>query len=249
MGIQDYIIADFSRRYDALMKEKQYPPLYIMATGGGMGVSDLLVYPGSSSRIASIIHPYSMDMLWELAGPEVRKGPLDFTAKKEDWRSVHPESALIYLQSIKHSVLQDYYFVAATAALETTRRRKGKNVCYVATQPGRYGPKRVWEILLRKHEDDPSYFYSRNENGETVTRVSTPDEEWNSMFMRDGEINMGNLAMVRQVQDNNISRAILNIVLDDPTFYAPLVDGESITLLSEDDKDMNKLWMGGKYDR
>ena len=241
------IIADFCRRYDFLMKEKGYRQLYIMATGGGMGVSSLAVYPGSSFRIASIFHPYSMDELWELVSPIVRQG--DRNAKKEDWRSVHTESAEIYLKAMRASRLQDYFFVASTAALETTRRRKGKNVSYVATQASPASPVRVWEILLEKMEERPVYRSHRDAQGNMITITPTADERWNEIFMQDGEINLSMLSTCRAVQDNKISRSILQIILDDKDFYPALTDGERITLLSEGGVAVNQVWLEGKYDR
>ena len=248
MNPTDEIVVNFCRRYDLLMKEKGYNQLYIMTTGGGMGVSSLAVYPGSSSRIASIFHPYSMDELWDLVEPVMEVRP-EFKTKKEDWRSVHPESAEIYLAAMKDSRMQDYFFVASTAALETTRRRKGKNVSYVATQANSASPVRVWEILLEKMEERPVYRSHRDSQGNSITTSPTVDERWNEIFMHDGEINLSMLATCRSLQDNKISRSILQMILDDKDFYPALTDNERITLLFEDGVPVNQVWLEGKYDR
>ncbi len=241
------MVADFCEKYDALMKSKGYPQLLIMATGGGLRISEIAVYPGSSSRIAAILHPYDMHELWSLVEPVVKEKNPD--AKFEDWRSVHAESAAIYLEGLKRQNKRDLFFVASTAALETTRRRKGKNVSYVATQAGRSAPVRVWEILLRKREEEPVYRSHRGPDGSTVTTSPTTDERWNEIFMRNGAIDMHMLALCRICQDAHIARCLMQIIVDDPDFYPCLVDNERITLLSEDGKPVNKVWLEGRCDR
>lgn len=236
----------FSEAYDSLMKNCGYSQLLVMATGGGMDVARVATYPGSSSRIAAILHPYDMRELWALVEPIAIAA--DPKATLEGWRSVHAESAAIYLHALRRQYKRDLFYVASTAALETTRRRRGKNVSYVATQVSEREPLRVWEILLDKMEDHPVY-RSTGEPGNLIMTSPTPEERWKELFMTDGKVDMSVLASARACQDSKISRCILQLILDDKDFFPCLVDNDRITLLSEDGKPVNQVWLEGKCDR
>ena len=214
-------IIEFSRRYDDLQKTSGYEPLSIMATGGAMSISALGIVPGASARLAGTCHPYSMTELFDFVKPALSA----VQAKKgeSEWHSVHGESALSYLKALVLRSPSNRFFVASTAALETTRRRRGENVSYVAMQRTAAGPISLWKIVFTKWEE-----YLQK----TKYPKMTLPEVWDKTYKKeDGSINLEALWDTRSIEDEKMTRAILALILDDPKF-AHLDAGDKIIRLS-----------------
>lgn len=228
MSIQNDLI-EFSQAYDAKQSREGLALLCIMATGGAMSISGLGVVPGASGRLAGTYHPYSMDELWKFVEPGVRKFKPGF--RQEDWRSVHSDSSLYYLEALKIRHPGNYLYVASTAALETTRRRKGENVSYVAIErPG--GDQTLWKILFKKKEDKHA----------DLGLHGSPDDVWKAIFCNaDGSVNLRLLAAQRLDEDERTTLAILAIILDDKSF-AFLVPGDQIIQLAAGANAMETVW-------
>jgi len=230
---------EFSQAYDAMQDREGKALLCIMTTGGGMSISGLGVIPGASSRLAGTFHPYSMDELWEFVNPVVNK--VDTNANKENWRSVHHESSLHYLAALKIRYPGKYFYVVSTAALETTRRRRGENVSYIAIcRPD--GTESSWKILLTKTEDIGAIV---NKDGKS-THENNSDEKWNRMFKfkdKDGSehLDLPNIFLARMVQDSKVTSAIFAIILNDPNF-AHLTYADSIVKITENGQEVNEVW-------
>lgn len=228
MSIKASLI-DFSRAYDAKQSREGQALLCIMATGGAMSISGLGLVPGASGRLAATYHPYSIHELFEFVKPVLLKSRPNAT--EEEWRSVHADSALFYLEALKVRHPGNYLYVASTAALETTRRRRGENVSYIAMRRPN-GVETSWKVHFMKKED----------RDVASGLYSSPEEAWNANFRKaDGSINMDVLAARRIEEDEKMTKAIMALILDDPSF-ARLDSGDKIIQLTQDADAMETVW-------
>jgi hypothetical protein len=230
------LLEEFSAKYDVKQEKEGKALLCIMTTGGGMSISGLGIVPGASNRLAGIYQPYSMDELWEFVKPA-----LEGTSRtKEDWRSVHADSALFYLEALKKRHPGKYFYVAATAALETTRRRRGENVVYIALRRPD-GSEACFKVLFAKWEDvNIGVWYK-----DGVPIQETPEEVWNKTFLhKDGEPNLHILGCHRRAQDRKVAAAILALILNDPENLL-LSEGDSITQLTDGAEVVENVWATG----
>lgn len=236
----DYALEEFSRRYDAMQDAQGKALLCIMATGGAMGLSQLGVVPGASKRLAGTYHPYSMHELYWFVKPALLKlGVPD--PGENDWRSVHADSAIYYLEALKTHHPEDRFFVASTAALETTRQRRGENCSYIAMQRTTSGPFTLWKVHFRKYED---VHWSIDHYPNKPSKMLAPKEVWERAFLEaDGSPNLSMLGSVRRSEDQKLCLIIMGLILDDKDFaMRGLSEGDSITQLAFNADAMEYVW-------
>lgn len=92
--------------------------LAFLITGGGIGLTDLLKFPGSSKIVENIHIPYGVSTLTKLFG----------TAECNLEAALNQYKGFTEIYSVK-----EYYPVVINAAISTDRPRKGKNRAYIIT--------------------------------------------------------------------------------------------------------------------
>jgi len=224
--VKDYpdALVDFSTRYDKEISGGKKDPtlLAIFATGGGMSLSNLAEVPGASRRLALTHHPYSQKDTIRFLNHN------GIIADEITWDYCSAASSVLYREAlISMCDHQPYLYVAVTAALTTTRWRRGKNRAYVAISRLANKPE-IWEISLAKNSE----------------------AGYEALFKNDDDsIDLESLTLQRRSEDQKISRAVLAIILEDRTF-ANLNDGESIStveVLSNGKTSVSKsLWLEGE---
>lgn len=209
-------VIEFCERYDASSDDPRL--MSIFSTGGGMSMGDIAEVPGASKRFALAFQPYS------------KEDTLDFvrlrlsTTSLDDWDFCSMGASVHYYNSLNQMCnYRDYLYIAITAALTTTRWRKGNNRAFV-TLNTKDDKTETWKISLSKHSED---YYE-------------------SLFMEEGAANISNLTIQRRIEDNKISRAVMAIILNDPDF-ANLNDEEYIAKCDIGKSSVSrKHWLDGE---
>tara|TARA_B100000614_G_scaffold262909_1_gene300966 strand:- start:461429 stop:462115 length:687 start_codon:yes stop_codon:yes gene_type:complete len=197
-------VVQFSERYlDEVGDGSKAPLLSLFATGGGMSLGELLIVPGASARILGMHMPYEQGETLRFLEPTL--GALD----KFDFCSEKTISK--YLQALEHrnrgNSVAPIISIVISAALTTTRWRRGDNRAFVGIhRPD--GSREFYKIAISKQEK----------------------AEWEALYIVDGGVNMQALAGRRRAEDESISRAVMSLLLNDPSF-ASLNNGEYIARL------------------
>lgn len=121
------------KRLELFVQTYEGPKLAIVATGGAAHLADLAAIPGASAILHGIQIPYS---------EECRDRLFRHVSWVKPWSpcaGVGPEAAAQLLQCARGMVFAPagpVLAVVVTAALTTTRYRKGKNHAYILWQEG-----------------------------------------------------------------------------------------------------------------
>lgn len=92
--------------------------LAFLITGGGIGLTDILKFPGSSKIVENIHIPYGINTLTKLFGSA----------------ECNLEAALKQYKGFTEIYnVKEYYPIVINAAISTDRPRKGKNRAYIIT--------------------------------------------------------------------------------------------------------------------
>lgn len=145
------VTTNYINEYDKFLSQfKQKfsgPKLSIVASGGGNSIFDIVKFPGGSHILHSFYAPYSFEESKDYISSNLGKQDGVNYLKK----CVSPESSrLLYEAESARTFKHDIKVVTITAALTTTRYRRGANHAFISFKSDKTKMTEVVHILLPK---------------------------------------------------------------------------------------------------
>ena len=165
------------------------------------------------------------------ADPEKRYGTRNnFNEEQESFKFCSEKTIAEFVESMNDTTgWADYIYVAVSAALTTTRYRRGENKAFVAIM-NRNEISR-WKISLEK----------------------VPEELWKEHFIIGEELDIPSLTAWRKREDQAVSIIVMALILNDPSFaglnnhkefFQYLMPDETVCPINDDDS-LGPIWASG----